>query len=74
MYEAKMAAAKEKEINPIVVLERLKIDKFFVDSESKVVYLTKAGLKQVAAFFDFKLFTGVMGFKLHGWLYREAVQ
>lgn len=62
------------EVNPLTVMDCLNITNFHIDEETKTVYLTKAGLEKVAAFFDFKLFTGVMGFKLHGWLYRGAMQ
>lgn len=68
-------AVKQKlEIDPLAVLERLNIINFSIDRETKTVYLTEAGLKQVAAFFDFKLLAGVTGFYLYGWTYQEAVE
>ena len=60
------------EVNPLTVMDCLNITNFHIDEETKTVYLTKAGLEKVAAFFDFKLYSCVAGFKKYGWMYREA--
>lgn len=56
-------------------MDKLRLVDYFIDYETKTVHLTKAGLKQVAAFFDFKLYPGVAGFEWYGWKYEaEAVE
>lgn len=58
------------EINPLTVLERLGIEDYLINANEEAVWLTRAGLKKVAAFFDEQLRPGAVGIIQHGWAYR----
>lgn len=60
------------EIYPAKILEGAGVTDYFIDSEEKTVYLCEGGLEKVAAFFDVKLYLGVVGMDKFGWCYKAT--
>ena len=58
------------EICPAKILEKAGVTDYFIDNEEKTVYLCEGGLEKVAAFFDEKLYLGVVAMNKYGWLYK----
>jgi hypothetical protein len=60
------------EIYPAKILEGAGVTDYFIDSEEKTVYLGEGGLQKVAAFFDERLYLGVIAMDKHGWVYKAT--
>ncbi len=60
------------EISPYAVLDGAGVKDYFIDFEEKTVYLGEGGLQKVAAFFDERLYLGVIAMDKHGWVYKAT--